>query len=320
MNKIGILYGGWSHETDEIVTHPFVANSIKELGFNFEFFNVTKKDFIAKLLEYNPQLAFLTNQGAYGEDGKLQGLLEYFDIPYTGSGVCASAVGMNKYISKLVFKSLGLNTPKYIYLSASSHLDYSSIVKELSTPFILKPIMAGSSFGIKLIENKESYLEICDKTIMEYGDCLLEEFIDGNQIEYSTGILEDDQELHILPICKSVLNEKIYSYNCKFNNSYNTKYFDPKLDNNIKTELLSIAHKIHTEIGCSGLSRTDMIIDKKSKIYVLEYNTIPGLLPTSIFPQICKHIGISYTKMVEMLIKNASKSKRMEMSKLYKHK
>lgn len=316
MKKIGVLYGGWSHETDQIVTYPFVVNSIKELGFDYKLFDVTKGNFIAKLKKYNPQLVFITNQGAYGEDGKLQGLLEYLDIPYTGSGVCASAVGMNKYISKLVFESLQLNTPKYIYLSANNSLDYSSIVKRLSTPFILKPIMAGSSYGVKLIEDEENYLETCDKTLIEFGDCLLEEFIDGNQIEYSTGILEDDRDLHVLPICKSVLNEKIYSHNCKFNNSCNAKYLDPVLDDNIKNEMLSIAYDVHTKIGCSGLSRTDMILDRNNKIYVLEYNSIPGLLPTSIFPQICKHIGISYTKMVEMLINNTTKSKRMEIPKL----
>jgi D-alanine-D-alanine ligase len=316
MDKIGILYSGWSHETSKIVTYPFVVNSLKELGYDYKLFDVTTKDFVSNLKQYNPKAVFLTNQGAYGEDGKLQGLLEYLNIPYTGSGVCASAVGMNKYISKLVFNSLGLRTPNFIYIGSNSQIDYSSIVTKLLSPFIIKPIMAGSSFGIRLISDEESYQIACKEVLSEFGDCLLEEFIDGNQIEYSTGILEDNKQIISLPICKSILKEKIFSSNCKFDNRLNVKLFDFDLDTDLKVELLSIAKRIHIEIGCSGLSRTDMLIDANDKIYVLEYNTIPGLLPSSIFPQICVKQGIIYTEMINMLLKNAFVKKRMEIDKL----
>lgn len=315
--KIAVLYGGWAHETDAIITHPYVGKSLTELQFEYSLFNVVEDNFISDLIKYKPDIAFLTNQGAYGEDGKLQGLLEYLGIPYTGSGVGASAVGMNKLLSKLAFKSLGLNTPKYIYANQNEfNATFSEIVEKIGLPFIIKPIMTGSSFGIKLIKSEYDYRQNIPSLFSEFGDYLFEEFIDGGKIEYSAGILEDDTQFYSLPVCKSILSKKIYSYECKFNNALNEKQFDFDLEQSIKDEMRNISEKIHTYIGCSGISRTDLILDKNNKVYVLEYNSIPGLLPTSIFPQMCNYVGITYTEMVRKLIMNATVEKRMEIKKI----
>lgn len=315
--RIAVLYGGWSHETDAYITYPYIEKSLIELRLDYELFDVCNNDFVSELLKYKPDIAFLTNQGAYGEDGKLQGLLEFLSIPYTGSGVVASAVGMNKLISKLTFNSLGLNTSKYIYVERKNpYPAFSAIEEKLGMPFIIKPIMTGSSFGIKLISCENDYKQVVPFIFNEFGDYLFEEFIDGGQVEYSSGVLEDDKQLYSLPICKSVLSEKIYSHNCKFNNSLNKKFFDFDLEQSLKNEIQLISTKIHTNLGCSGFSRTDFILGKDNKIYVLEYNSIPGLLPSSIFPQMCSHVGINYTEMVKILLLNAPVAKRMEIGKI----
>lgn len=315
--RIAVLYGGWSHETDAIITYPYIEKSLIELRLDYELFDVCNNDFVSRLLKYKPDIAFLTNQGAYGEDGKLQGFLDFLNIPYTGSGVVASAVGMNKLISKLAFNSLGLNTSKYIYVERKDTFPtFSDIAEELGVPFIIKPIMTGSSFGIKLISCENDYKQAVPFNFIEFGDYLFEEFIDGGQVEYSSGVLEDDKKIYSLPICKSVLSEKIYSYNCKFNSTLNKKFFDYNIEQSLKNEMQLISMKIHTHLGCSGFSRTDLILDKKNKIYVLEYNSIPGLLPFSIFPQMCSYAGINYTEMVKKLLLNATVAKRMEIGKI----
>jgi D-alanine-D-alanine ligase len=315
--RIAILHGGWSHETDSYITYPYIEKSLIELRLDYDLFDVCNNDFVSRLIKYKPDIAFLTNQGAYGEDGKLQGLLEFLNIPYTGSGVVASAVGMNKLISKLAFNSIGLNTSKYIYVERKNTCPtFSAIAEELGVPFIIKPIMTGSSFGIKLISCENDYKKAVPFNFIEFGDYLFEEFIDGGQVEYSSGILEDEEQLYSLPICKSVLSEKIYSHNCKFNSSLNQKFFDFNLEQSLKNEIQLISTKIHTHLGCSGFSRTDFILDKNNKIYVLEYNSIPGLLPSSIFPQMCSYAGINYTEMVKKLLLNATVAKRMEIGKI----
>ena len=315
--NVAVIKGGWSHAPPAIVTYKEIAQAVKENGWNVSIHDVTNENFVKILLKAKPDVAFITNQGAYGEDGKIQGLMEVLGIRYTGSGVCASAVGMNKFICKQVFKSLGIKTPKGRLLTQSDFFHYERIVDEFNSPFIIKPIMTGSSFGVHLISTQEDFVRLGSDNLNKYGECLIEEFIDGNQIEYSTGILEDDKDIYELPVCQSILlNDKLYSYECKFTPSRNKKIIDPCIPEELKREMVSIAKRVHLEIGCSGLSRTDMILDKKGDIYTFEFNTIPGLLPISIFPQICKFQGFEYAEMVRKIILNAFNDKRMEISKI----
>ena len=314
--KIIILFGGWSHETPHVLTHAGIEKALKELGFQTRLVSVNEPDFIVQIQEFRPDVVFITNQGAYGEDGKLQGLLNLIDTKYTGSGSYACGIGMNKYYSKLVFQSLGIKTPKFRFCYKTDEIpSFSEMNNEFGIPFILKPNLTGCSFGISLISNEEEYKAGVRDILDNYGDYLIEEFIDGNKVEYSTGVLEGADRVYELPVCQSNLESVLYSVDTKFNNK-NSKVIDPDLPEELKKEMVEIAKKVHFRIGCSGLSRTDFIL-RGTDIYALEYNTCPGLMENSIFPQLCNYVGISYKEMIEIIVNNAQKDKVFEIEKIH---
>lgn len=316
MKKIIILHGGWSHETPHVITYGRIENALKELGTETKLVSVNDDDFIAQIQVFNPDSVFITNQGAYGEDGKIQGLLNLLDIKYTGSGSYACSIGMNKYYSKLVFQSLGIKTPDFkFYLKTDAVPEFSKLSEEFGLPFILKPNLTGCSFGISLISDEEEYNASVKDVIEKYGDYLIEEFIDGNKVEYSTGVLESTDKVYELPICQSNLESVLFSVDTKFNDK-NSKVIDPDLSEELKSKMVEIAKKVHFRIGCSGYSRTDFIL-RGNDIYALEYNTCPGMMENSIFPQLCLHIGISYKEMIEIIVNNSLTDKVFEIEKIH---
>jgi D-alanine-D-alanine ligase len=153
----------------------------------------------------------------------------------------------------------------------------------------------------------------------EFGDILVEEFIDGRGKEYACGILEDDVQTIKLPVCEIRLKTKYFSSESKYEKDLHDKIIPSNLDENQTRRMQDIANKIHSALGCLGMSRTDMAMTEDNEIYVFEINTLPGLLPISIFTKECQAIGINYERMVEMLTKSAFRRRPMEITKILTH-
>lgn len=314
INHIVILYGGFSHEAN-FTAHEAVNEVLKGLEIKTSLIDVREKDFVKRLLELNADVAFITNQGAYGEDGKLQGLLELIDLPYVGSGVCASAVGMNKLAAKLYFKSLNLRVADYYYVPLGHLPDYGVVENQVGLPMIVKPIMTNGSFGIELVNSKEEFDSAIKTLSEEYGDLIVEEYLDGQGKEYAAGVIEDDLNSYDLPVYEIDHGKKVFDHITKYTRTHVKQTVPADIPDTLSMEMKTMARKVHYMMGCSGMSRIDTII-AGGKIYLVEVNTLPGFLPMSTFPKQCKVYGFSYEEIVVMLLKNAFKRRPMEIAKL----
>ena len=320
-NKIAVLHGGWSHESNLCAFHA-ILGAIKRLGYQAQKFCCDDHEFIVKLIKFNPDVAFLASHGAYHEDGKLQGVLEYLDIPYIGSGTTASAIGMNKLTSKLFFKGMGFHTAPFILVEDGDVIpDYDHATHQLDTPLVIKPLNAGASVGLKIVTDRNEYERTLKQLLPVFRALLIEKHLGKECREFSVGVHEFFGRVEALPICELITSGGTYSYEMK--NSLHGKLdrvIPAKIDNLLEKELKEFAIKIHRATGAETYSRVDMMVDKERKIFILEMNTLPGLLPMSIIPKAFKAIGISYDQLIDRLISSAKLPKRFDPKKLYSEK
>ena len=258
--------------------------------------NSVKTDYASIIKNNKVDVIFIAMHGPYGEDGRIQGLLELLGIPYTGSGVLASALGMDKIYSRRLFVQAGLNVPKYLVLSKNDLPN--KIFKTLKLPLFVKPSNQGSSVGVSKV-TKKSDLKKALKLAFGFSDLVMvEEYLEGREITVS--VLGNENPL-ALPVVEIVPKTDFFDYKAK----YNEKLCDEIVPERISKKLTSDAQKVaivaYQTLGCRGFGRVDMIIQNK-KIYVLEVNTIPGLTPMSLFPKAAKAAGISYPQLLDKII------------------
>jgi len=250
-------------------------------------------------------VAFNALHGEYGEDGCIQGLLESFGVKYTGSGVLASALGMDKIKSKELFQHHGLNVPESIVLDKES--DSSKInFKKLGNILVIKPAYLGSSVGISIVDNKDKneLRKAINKALERCNEVIIEDFIDG--LEATCGILENvkGQKCFALPVTEIIPPPgRFFDYEVKYDGS--TQEITPaRINRSLTKKIQEAAINAHRILGCRGYSRTDFIV-RKNKIYVLEINTLPGLTKESLLPKAAKIAGIEFPDLLDIIIKNA---------------
>ena len=301
--KILILSGGASKERDiSLQTGYQVAKELKRNKYrvkiaepNYQLLNLIKK--------YKPNIIFNALHGQFGEDGYIQSILESIGIPYTHSGVISSAIAMDKEISKKIFIKNKILTPKYIkYSYNESYLKLiNEIKKKLGFPVVLKPINEGSSVDVYIC--KKSELKNKLKKIRFYKNILIEEFIPGREIQ--AAILGNKK----LGAIELKPKRKFYDYEAKYNSQSKTKHIIPvDLTKKKFNELMNISSKVHRLLGCRGVTRSDFKY-YKNKFYLLETNTQPGMTKLSLVPEICLYKGISFIKLIELLLNDASINK-----------
>lgn len=301
---IGVIFGGKSPEYEisllsgnEVVRNlnpkkyevvPIViAKDGKSLLLN------NRKYPLNQLSTVNCQLFFIAMHGPFGEDGTIQGLLEMFGIPYTGSKVLASALGMDKIYSRKIFTQAGLLVPKTIVFKKGDSL--TKINKNLRFPLIVKPQNQGSSVGTRKVRDIKE-LPKALKLALKFTDiALVEEFING--VEITAGILGNEP----LPLIEIVPKKDFFDYKAKYNAKLTEEIVPARIDPKLTRKAQQIALKAFKAIGCRGFGRVDMII-KDNNIYVLELNTIPGLTPVSLLPKAAYAAGLSYSQLLDNII------------------
>ena len=299
MNKnIAILQGGSSAEAEvSRKTASNVDNALKLKGYKTQLVELDNS-FLPWIVKNKREIDIIFNalHGTWGEDGKLQGLLEYIKIPYTHSGVLSSALGMNKYLSKSIFLNNSIRVPKGKIVSKKALLQGDPFKR----PFIIKPINEGSSVGIFLVKENISINNIMRN--IKLDNFLVEEYIAGNDI---TVAIMDGKPIGMIEI---FTEEDIYCFNAKYN-SGKTKYVVPDYIKKItKKTLLNASEKSFNLLNCKGIARVDFRYDKNSKeeeVYLLEINTQPGLTTNSLFPKIAKNVGIDFPDLVEWIVNDA---------------
>ncbi|MEO8447172.1 MAG: D-alanine--D-alanine ligase [bacterium] len=252
----------------------------------------------------NVDLAFLGVHGKFGEDGKIQTLLELRGIQYTGSDVFSSALAMDKNVSKVMFNSLGIKTPRWITLDKNSELDYYDLNKRVSDlvgyPYVVKPNDEGSTVGLSIVQpdTEDVMLQKAVELAFSYSDkILIEEYIKGKELTVT--VIGND----VYPIVEIRPKDGFYDYEHKYTKGM-TEYFCPaELDAKTAERARSDAMKAHKALGCSIYSRIDFLLDDKNDLYCLEVNTLPGMTETSLVPKSADANGMSFKELIDKIIK-----------------
>ncbi len=258
-------------------------------------------------------LLFIALHGEYGEDGRVQKILDKEGIAYTGSGVKASKKGMDKVVSARIFKKANMHIPEFLVLKkAFSHERREGSVKKairaLGLPFVVKPTDRGSSVGVSLVTEQSKISVAIKSAFRASGTIMLQKLIRGREL--TCGVLEINGKAkpllptEIIPRNASAL----FGYHEKYSKGASKEITPPNLSGTVIKEIQSIALKVHNAIGARGYSRTDMFLDGEGNIFVLEINTLPGMTSTSLLPQEARAMGISFSELLEYIISAAWKS------------
>ena len=298
--KILILCGGFSKERIiSLDTGKQVAKELKKNQYNVTLCE-PDDNLLKKIKLFKPNVIFNALHGQFGEDGYIQTILETQKIPYTHSGVISSAIAMDKVISKKIFIKNKILTPKYITFNYKKNNNkiVQIISKKLKFPVVIKPINEGSSVDVFICNRNNITKNL--KKLKLYNEILIEEFIPGREIQVAIMGKKKLGAIELKP------KRKFYDYEAKYNSKAKTKHIIPtNLDKKNLKKILEISSKTHKIIGCKGVTRSDFKF-YKGKFYLLEINTQPGMTKLSLVPEIALYAGISFIKLIEWILKDAS--------------
>ena len=301
--KILIISGGISKERlISLDTGMQVAKELKKNGYKVKI-SEPDNQLARNINQFKPNIIFNALHGQFGEDGYIQTILEGFKIPYTHSGTVASALAMDKEISKKIFIKNKITTPKFIkYSYEKNNLDLIKIIeKKLKFPVILKPINEGSSVNV-FICTKKNILKVL-KLLESYKQIIIEEFIAGREIQVAIMGGKKLGAIELKP------KRKFYDYQAKYDAKAKTEHIIPvELSKNKLDEVMNMALKAHKVIGCKGVTRSDFKF-YNNKFYLLEINTQPGMTSLSLVPEIARYKGITFIELIEWILKDASTKK-----------
>ena len=314
--KIGVLMGGVSNEREiSLMSGEAVLNALVEeekldaVGIDVVDEKGIKLEQV--LRKEKVEVAFITLHGSYGEDGGIQSLLEKLSIPYTGSGIVASAICFNKYAAKNLLSSNGISTPPFVLLSGEgrssrraqgrARLQGSVFTKHLpfGFPVVVKPCSGGSAIGISIVKNS-SDLDDAFHAGFEHDDCILvEKYIPGREVTVS---ILGNREPQVLPIIEIIPRSEFYDYRAKYEPGMSDHILPARLSIAVKKEVEEIGIFAYGIMGCRGFARVDMIVGEDGIPYVLDINSIPGLTATSLFPEAAKAAGMKLGKLCRKLL------------------
>lgn len=299
--KIGVLMGGNSPEREvSLRSGMAVYNALRRRGYNAipidvgpDICNVIKREGI--------EIAFLVLHGGYGEDGSIQGLLEVLGIPYTGSGVLASALSMDKEASKKMFLYHGIPVPPFIAFSREDIIG-RMIGRDLcpfEMPWVIKPSREGSSIGVSIVK-KEDDIGTAINASFDFGErIIIERYIEGKEIQ--VGILNN----RVLGSIEVRPKREFYSYEAKYTPGLTEYISPPEIPDDDLKRVEDLSLKAHIALCCKGATRVDTILSREGDIYVLEVNTIPGMTETSLLPKIAKQSNLEFDALIEEILKSA---------------
>ncbi len=301
--KILIISGGISKE--RLISLDTGKQVAKELKKNNYSVKISEPNFeLTKIIKsFKPNIIFNALHGQFGEDGYIQTILESENIPYTHSGVISSAIAMDKVLSKKIFIKNKILTPKFLLYTFDKKKGdlIRSVEKRFKFPVVIKPINEGSSVNVFICNKKNIFKKL--KSLKIYRKIIIEEFIPGREIQAAIIGKKRLGAIELKP------KRKFYDYQAKYNPKAKTEHIIPiNLSHKKFNELMNISMKVHKLIDCRGVTRSDFKY-YKGKFYLLEINTQPGMTKLSLVPEIAAYYGISFIKLIELILKDASTNK-----------
>jgi D-alanine-D-alanine ligase len=302
--KIGVLYGGLSAEREvSLKSGAAVHQALVAEGYNAVAIDVGR-DLAATLQQEGIEVAFIALHGRYGEDGCVQGLLELLQIPYTGSGVLASALAMHKLYSKQVFSASGILTAPFRCFQRGEQIELDSL--PFGLPLVVKPVQEGSSVGITIVK-EECHLDNALELAFRYDDeILVEQYIKGQEVQ--VGILNDAPigAIEIIP------KNEFYDFEAKYTDGMAEHVFPARIDPVLYEHAQQVGRAAHRSLGCRGYSRVDLLVTPAGECFVLEVNTLPGMTALSLFPEIAaKGAGMSFGTLVSRIVETSACSTKV---------
>lgn len=295
LGRVAVLVGGWSAERPvSLQSGQAVLDALVRQGVDAFAIDVTKETILDELTRQKIDRVFIALHGRGGEDGVIQSVLEVLELPYTGSGVAASALAMDKLRTKQLLEGAGLPTPAFIVMDDESDCD--SIAATLGFPLIVKPTLEGSSLGMAKVESVEE-LKAAYSNAKDYvGDVLVEQWVTGS--EYTVAILGQEA----LPVIQLKTSHSFYDYSAKYQ-SNDTEYLCPcGLSAEDEGHLQRLALSVFNKVGASGWGRVDLMCDINNKPWIIEVNTVPGMTDHSLVPMAAKQYGLSFDELVTIIL------------------
>lgn len=296
--KVAVLLGGTSAEREvSLNSGAAVLAGLRESGVDAH--PIDPKEYpVAQLKADGFDKVFIALHGRGGEDGTLQGMLEFLDLPYTGSGVMASALTMDKLRTKLLWQGSKLPVSPYVALNSEQQgqVNASEIVNELGLPLIVKPSSEGSSVGMSKVNTSEELLPALEEAFKHDANVLIEKWLSGP--EFTVAILGDD----VLPSIRIQPAGVFYDYQAKYL-SDETEYFCPSgLSDEQEQQIRALALAAYKAVGCRGWGRVDVMMDSDNQFYLLEVNTAPGMTNHSLVPMAARQYGLSFSQLVVKIL------------------
>lgn len=305
-DKIVVVMGGTSTEAEvSRRTGTAILNALKSKGYNAEGMELVPKTFANDIQKTGCAIVFNALHGKFGEDGLLQGTLDMLGIPYTGSGVLAAAVTMDKAASKRVFVAEGISTPR-------SHTYYSYEMKrglvaeieaEFSLPMVVKAASQGSSIGVYIVESRDELKNALVQAFKYNDEVLVEEFIEGREL--TVAVWGNEEEKEAFPIIEITTLTGRYDYDSKYTKGASSHIIPAPMSEEKTKEIQDLAIKTFTACGCKGVARVDMMLSKDEVPYVIEVNSVPGMTEVSLVPDAARAKGIEFPELCERMLEMA---------------
>ncbi len=297
--KIGVLLGGLSSEREvSLASGNAVLKALRERGYDAVAIDV-QRDVAERLRAGRIEVAFNGLHGKYGEDGAIQGLLELLGIPYTGSGVLASAMGMNKIVSKTLFRAQGLRVGEFHVIERGDRRALEAAAGATGLPLVVKPSCEGSSVGITIVRNSGELAAAAELAFSYDREILVEQHLSGMEVQ--VGVLGG----RALGAIEIVPKDSFYSYKAKYEPGGSEHFFPARIPEEVCRRTLDAGLAAHRALGCRGYSRVDFIVDRDGAPFILEVNTLPGMTATSLLPEIAQGAGLSFPDLVEEILRLA---------------
>lgn len=297
--NVAVLMGGFSAERQvSLSSGAECAKALEKGGYKVRTIDVSRD--IAELqaaMTPRPDVCFNALHGPYGEDGNIQGLLNFMQIPYTHSGVLASSLAMDKVMAKHLFAAAGIPVAADLICTREELMAGTAI----ELPFVIKPVNEGSSVGVQIILSRDDMLTFSDNYWPYTGKVMVERFIPGREL--TVGVMGD----RALPVTEVVTDRAFYDYDAKYEIGGSTHILPAPIDEDLTKEVQRLALLAHQSLGCRGVSRSDFRYDAETgTLFILELNTQPGMTPTSLVPEMAMLAGTDFVELVSWMVENAA--------------
>jgi D-alanine-D-alanine ligase len=296
--RVAVVMGGPSAEREvSIESGQAVMRALTTLGHDPQSLDFDGR-FVDALRDIRPDVVFNALHGTGGEDGTIQGVLEWLGIPYTGSDLTSCALAMDKHLTKKLLAAEGLPTPAWDTFDLAGGT-LPLLPGSLNLPLVVKPRASGSSAGVSIVRTHEEWTKAMIGVAPKTTQILAEEFIPGR--EFSSGVLGEEA----LPLVEIIASDEFYSYDAKYKPGGSRHLVPAPIDADLTSRLQMLALSVHRMLGLRDYSRTDFIVTKEGRPYILEINALPGLTPLSLLPDEARAAGISFEALIERLLQFA---------------